>query len=764
MKASHRLLFVGIQLMLCHEVSAQPVPSREPSSTHIFPAGGRRGETVHVLVGAECIPPDTGFRIWGSGISAPAVLGPKVVSRFEPSPRREPREVPICYPKEWGTDIDISTNVELGTYLWRLTCARGGTGARPFVVGDLPEFIETESNSLPDRAERVELPVTVNGRIAGESDLDYYIFAADAGDVVLCDTMAGRLGSPLDPVIEITDPNGRRVTLNEMRVGSDPILAFRAALSGDYRLLISNVSFHGSPAHVYRMTLRRITDLASSNEPDLLGELFDRGLISSVAAAGFDRSPSNPPNFIALPNESSSDALELEVPSAIRGRFHDGFVEHWFHFHGQQDQSVAILCRPLPTGISTLPELAVLDATGKLLADCKSSDVTDRECRLNWMPPADGEYRIRLRDAWRGARAGAVGYELTLQHSVSDFALRLKSDNVNLMQGGRTELLVKASRIGFDGPIELIATGLPDGVRTEPGQIAANQDAGKLVLVADESARPTDSALQIVGRATVGAAPVERMAMAPHLGRDVDGTSIGIPLIDRCFLTIQHKPVFRLFCNEAYQYAHRGTIYPYAMQIERLDGFNGEITIQLGDRQNRDLDGIEFLEVTVPPGVADAQVPIYLPESMHINVLSQSQIYAQAYARFTDKWGQPQSTLVVSEKRNMIRTMPTVVKLSAMHKTLEAAPGSTIRCKLTLERTSNFSGPVDVELIEPPASSGWISQQVRIEANETETEIAVQVANRLDGVAAPQLRFRARGQLSSDVAVVSETCVSLNIE
>lgn len=37
----------------------------DPSSTHIFPAGGRRGTEVKVQVGGECIPPGTRFRIWG---------------------------------------------------------------------------------------------------------------------------------------------------------------------------------------------------------------------------------------------------------------------------------------------------------------------------------------------------------------------------------------------------------------------------------------------------------------------------------------------------------------------------------------------------------------------------------------------------------------------------------------------------------------------------------------------------------------------------
>jgi hypothetical protein len=561
------------------------------------------------------------------------------------------------------------------------------------------------------------------------------------------------------------------VAADELRLGSDPLLAFRVPSGGDYKLLVSNVSFHGGPAHVYRITLRTIADMPDVASSSILSRLLDRGLISSVAASIIERGNTAsdidvpPVSSAASPGRSKADTVRLDVPARVRGRFGPS-AENWFRFAAQKDQSIAIACRAFPTGLSTMPVLALLDNDGKLLAECKSADSTDRECWLDWRATADGDFQIRLQDAWRGARGGAeFGYELTVRPAMPDFSLRLKSDFTNVMQGARSELEVKARRIaGFKDPIDIVATGLPDGVRTELAQIAANQDTCKVVFVADNDARPTDAVIRIIGRATVGSSPVERVAWAPHLGHDIEGTSIGRPEIDQCFLTVQHKPAFRLFCNEAYQYAHRGTIYPYTMQVERLDGFDGEITIQLGDRQNRDLDGVEFIEAKVPAGATEARVPIYLPESMHINVLSQSQIYGQGFALFTDKWGQRQATLVVSEKRNMIRTMPTVVKLTAADKEVCARPGATALCKLVLDRTSNFSGPIEVELVEPLESAGFIASNVRMESGVQTTEIAVQVPAQADRTKSPQLRFRARGQLSPEVAVVSEATIALKIE
>ena len=168
----------SLALVFASDLAFAQQVTTEPASTHIFPAGGRRGTRVDVRVGGECLPPKTRFRMFGNGVTAPAELGERTTGNYAPSPRRKPGESQITYPKEWQSHVEIAADAPLGMTLWRLSCARGGTGARPFIVGDLPEFIETEPNSLPADAERVEMPVTINGQIAGESDLDYFRFEA----------------------------------------------------------------------------------------------------------------------------------------------------------------------------------------------------------------------------------------------------------------------------------------------------------------------------------------------------------------------------------------------------------------------------------------------------------------------------------------------------------------------------------------------------------------------------------------------------------
>src|SRR5579871_5413022 len=121
-----RSLLAFVALFAAAPVRGQAVASKEPSSTHIFPAGGRRGTVVAVRVGGECLPPGAHFSLWGGGVRAPDLLGPRAKARYEPSPRRLPLDANfINYPKEWASEITIAADAPLGPCFWRVTTGWG---------------------------------------------------------------------------------------------------------------------------------------------------------------------------------------------------------------------------------------------------------------------------------------------------------------------------------------------------------------------------------------------------------------------------------------------------------------------------------------------------------------------------------------------------------------------------------------------------------------------------------------------------------------
>src|SRR5437868_5403166 len=80
----------------------------------------------------------------------------------------------------------------LGTRSWRVWTSQGVTPARRFVVGDLPEVVEQEVEGTPV-PRRVTLPVTVNGRIFPQEDVDVWTFELRKGQSVTASVEAARL-------------------------------------------------------------------------------------------------------------------------------------------------------------------------------------------------------------------------------------------------------------------------------------------------------------------------------------------------------------------------------------------------------------------------------------------------------------------------------------------------------------------------------------------------------------------------------------------
>jgi len=665
-------------------------------------------------------------------------LGERATGNYAISPRRKPSEQPVSHPTEWKSRITIAADAPVGIGLWRLSCARGGTGGRPFIIGDLPEYIESESNSDPATAEQVEMPVTINGQIAGECDLDYYRFQAKGGDVVRVEMAAARLGSALDPVVQIFDTAGHRIAAQKLRVGTDPVLAFRAAETGEYRLMISSVTSRGGPAFVYRVTV--------STSPFLRFAYPAGDLPEAIEIAD---------------NDVRESATELPWPQVVNGQLETPTDEDWYRLACRAGVMLSIECLAQPGWSSALPIVALVDAQGNVVTSVNAVQAFGGTTRMHWQSPADGDWWLRVRDLQQGIRGGPdFTYRLTVREAIPDFLLSMKADVINVVQGARAEVDVTIEPIaGFAGPIELIAEGLPEGVTLEGHQIAAGQTSAKLAFVATEESRSCDVTLRIRGKAEIAGTIVERPVRAMHLGHDPDGVGIESSEVDHVQLTVVHKPVFRLYCNEAYQYAHRGTVYPYLMEVERLNGFDQPIHLQVADRQIKDLDGIQIPEITIAPKQSQFMLPLYLPETMHINVQAHSNVYAQGHVAFVDKFGQQQTMLVVSTMRCMIRTLPTVVKLRSLERELMVSPDSKITCSLVLDRTPNFTGSMRIELLDPVP--GISAEAVTIGAGESRTDVVVQIDQPIPDALSIPLRFRAVGTMDEDVQVVSEAKVIL---
>ena len=234
-----------------------PVVADPPGASYIFPAGGRRGTTVAVRVGGVNLHSHCGFELLG-----PSVITDRMVKRvptlgFEgpmlPLPESQQQE---DYPKDMAGTVTVAPNAALGVRAGRVWTAQGAASGLAFVVGDLPEVVETEMDG-PRSPIRVALPVTVNGRIFPREDVDEWAFDAKRGQAIVVEALAGRFNSPLEPRLEVRDARGNRLAESEPFSGPfDARTRFIAPADGAYHVRIHDLRFSGGPAFVYRMTIR----------------------------------------------------------------------------------------------------------------------------------------------------------------------------------------------------------------------------------------------------------------------------------------------------------------------------------------------------------------------------------------------------------------------------------------------------------------------------------------------------------------------------
>jgi len=726
-------LSIGLSTGFATVVWGQPVPAKTPDSVHLFPAGAQRGTTVKVRVGLEQSPPNTHFFIRGNGVSGDSILTAEIFDLGQPSPRRSPTEIPINYPRQWDAEVKVAANAALEVANWDTSCASGGSsGSLPFVVGDLPEFIEVESNSTLETAHPISIPVTVNGQIHGERDLDYYRIELQSGEVVYGEVLARRLGSTLEPTIAVFDASGKPQTYQEDSLGDDPLFAFKAEEAGTYFIQIGNVSFHGSPSHVYRINLTRKPVApyvfpigAPAGVPTKFRLLamdgaggtitFNKQWVLDGEVGSFqsikDDTLANRPMLRVLSNDAQqvttlthrqSPEIELEVGQTANGIIAP-FSKDIFTLTVRDKSPIDLTVYAASQSSSaSLIVLNILRPNGKLLSKTKLTPTSDAIKAYHHIAnPEPGEYLLEVQSLGGIRSDHRLGsYQLEVTTAKPNFSLTAARDCITAVQGGTLEIPIQLNRRGgFQGEVTLSVDGIPEGVTIENNVIADGQNSTKLKLTLPEDEPSTRHEIGISGKSRINEEAVSRPLLATHRGVDSFQQAIESPYREFIALTIAHKPVFRLYCEEAYQYAHRGTIYPYQMTLERLEGFKEPVIIQTCDRQNRDMDGIQFITTVIKPDTSVFMMPIFLPETMHINIQSQSQLYTQAYATFVDTQGVQQHVMVVSEKRNMIRTMPTVTKLYDRSGELSGKPGDPLTLKLNMQRTSNMLNAMNVKVL-----------------------------------------------------------------
>ena len=313
---------------------------------------------------------------------------------------------------------------------------------------DVPAVPVAVTESEPNEVatpQTVPIPVTISGIISAEAggpDQDVFQFHAKKGESLLLEVRASRDKSALDSFIEILNVDGTSVLQARLQAVRDSYFSFRGKdsdTSNDFRMF-------------------------NWQEMELNQYLYSDGEVVKLWL--YPRGPDS--GYIVYPGFGNRFTYFATTPTAHALQAPAYIVEA----HRPEEVLTA-------TG---LPEFPIYFEN-----DDDSWRQWGSDSRLMFDPPADGNYLVRIRDA-RDFQGADFKYQLLVRSPQPDFSIAIGGDDVTLHPQVGYELSFTATRLdGYDGPIEIIAENLPEGVSfSGPIEIQHEQLRAFGILIAEK--------------------------------------------------------------------------------------------------------------------------------------------------------------------------------------------------------------------------------------------------------------------------------------
>jgi hypothetical protein len=394
--------------------------------------------------------------------------------------------------------------------------AKGILGNPSVRVDEFPQVAFASEATIP-------VPGTANGRIDQPGATQTWRFQAKKGQRLLLEVYAHRIGSPLDPVIEILDAQGQPLPWVTLRALAKTYTIFRDHDSATTGIRIESWS-----------------ELAMDDYVLLGNELV---------------------RIWELPRNPDDDCRFWGLEGRRRGYFG---TTPTFHPMGQPVYKVSIH----PPG-TTFPPNGLPVVTLYYRND-DGGGAFGKDSRLVFDPPADGEYQVRIGDA-RGQGSSRHIYQLTVRPPRPDFRVSFSPTTPSVSKGSAVTIDVNAERLDeYDGPIKVHLENLPPGFSAPATTIPAGENRTSLALFAEPAAslgaltqpRSPTAPLKLVAYAVIDGKQVRREATGglPKLNDPGDI----VTTTEQSEITVKPGSEVRL-----------------TVQVERRNGFKGRIPLEV---------------------------------------------------------------------------------------------------------------------------------------------------------------------------------------
>jgi hypothetical protein len=743
-----------------------------PEIGYLHPAGAHPGTTVDVVIGGYDWTPDTQIFIHDERIKLEIVGPPSEVLVPEPpywfGNKARGNDRPL--PREFPARLTVAPDVPPGFVKFQVANANGASPPSLLHIINLPSVLEEERSKSPQVLKG--LPVAVSGRIRCIEEIDRYEFTSPVTGPLTVELFARRLGSPLFGFVKVFDEAGNVLVDKGDVEGRDLSISFIAQAEAKYTVTLHDVDYAGDRSYVYRLAImpgpRVVAAFPAAGKSGETREVEFLGLGLATGANQLE-SLQRPVSFGAAPEQDyvletpggkavpftlrtsqlpehvkpaetddfSIDSLPCAVTSSLTNR--PGVDRYLVSLTKDQTWSIRAVAQSLDSTLDL--ELAVLDATGAELA--RNDDAPDTtNPSLSFAAPSDGTYSVVVSAI--GGRSGerTATYRMSIEPQTKGFAVEVPSQ-LAVQLGASAKLPLKIVRhAGFDGPVQVSLAGQPLGIKV-PQELTVAENASDLAIE-----------LTSEGDAAAAAGLAKLTATATIDGQTVTRTA---PVLIAAIM----KPRVKIVPEglDDVRKVHRGSTFLAPVLIERLEGFQGEVVLEMTAKQQRSRQGMTSGEFIVPPEAKRVEYPIFVPEWMETT--KTSRMILNGAVKVPDPKGNVRTLLQRQGLRIGLLPEGALMKLGMPMKEIEAVVGKEVVVPLSIFRAAGFRQTARLEVLSPSLPKGVAAEPVDVAPDAEVGRLTVRVGDDSQLIGEHSLKFRATAHKEGKWPVVAETSAVL---
>jgi hypothetical protein len=207
---------------------------------------------------------------------------------------------------------------------------------------------------------------------------------------------------------------------------------------------------------------------------------------------------------------------------------------------------------------------------------------------------------------------------------------------------------------------------------------------------------------------------------------------------------------------------NRGTTYPADVLIERLEGYEGPIHLQMASSQQRQRRGIRGTELDVPTGVEQVQYPVFMPEWLETSLTARINVIG--IAQVPDPKGNVRYVTGIMDGFIVMSLEGALLKLSHEPSERVVKLAETIEIPLKVSRSVKLPEVVRVELVPDEVHPQLaIADPIMMPVENAMTNINIRIGQNTAFIGKHYITIRATALQSGRWPTISETIVAIII-